>query len=252
MDINSRRGEILRILGDREYVTVEEFSKVLGVSAVTIRTDLSVLEENGQLIRTHGGAMKGGKKGEARLISKTLVEYEMEKKALAERAASLIKSGDTIIIDSGSTTIHLIDHLKGKNCTVVTNSFLALERLKDVEDAKIIVLGGSLRRESMGTVGMLANNAIKAMNVDIYFMGAAAFDRENITSSDMTESELKANMISSSDKVVFMADSSKFGKKAFSKVCSWNMIDTFVTEKIDPEFRRELEEMGVEVLSADD
>lgn len=252
MDINSRRDEIIKILGDREYVTVEEFSRVLGVSAVTIRTDLSALEESGLLIRTHGGAMKSGKKGEARLISNTLVEYEREKKALAERASSLIKNGDTIIIDSGSTTIHLIDHLKGKNVTVVTNSLLALERLKSVEDARIIVLGGVLRRESMGTVGMLANNAIKAMNVDIYFFGAAAFDKVNISSSDMTESELKANMIASSDKVVFMADSSKFGKKAFSKICTWNKVDTFVTEKIDPDFRRELEEMGVEVLSADD
>ena len=64
MDIKSRRDEILRILGDRDYVTVEEFSKVLGVSAVTIRTDLTVLEEQGQLIRTHGGAMKSGRKGD--------------------------------------------------------------------------------------------------------------------------------------------------------------------------------------------
>ncbi len=130
MDINGRREEILRILGDREYVTVEEFSKVLGVSAVTIRTDLSALEESGFLIRTHGGAMKNSKKGEARLISNTLIENEEEKRALAERAASLIRPGNTIIIDSGSTTIHLIEHLKGKNITVVTNNILALDKLK--------------------------------------------------------------------------------------------------------------------------
>ena len=78
MYINERREEILTILADREYVTVEEFSKVLGVSAVTIRTDLTSLEESGLLIRTHGGAMKSSMKGEARLISNTMIENEVE------------------------------------------------------------------------------------------------------------------------------------------------------------------------------
>ena len=248
MDINERREEILKILADREYVTVEEFSKVLGVSAVTIRTDLTSLEESGLLIRTHGGAMKSSMKGEARLISNTMIENEVEKKAIAEKAASLIKPGNTIIIDSGSTTIHLIEHLKGKNITVVTNNLLALEKLKNEDDIKIIALGGSLRRESMGTVGQLAELAIKALNVDIYFMGAAAYDRSSISSSDISESYLKRDMMESSDKVVFIADSSKFGKKAFSNICSWREVDTFVSDKLDMDFRKELEEMGVEVI----
>ena len=252
MDINERRDEILRILGDREYVTVEEFSKVLGVSAVTIRTDLTALEESGFLIRTHGGAMKSSKKGEARLISNTLIENEGEKMALAEKAASLIQPGNTIIIDSGSTTIHLIKHLKGKNITVVTNNLLAMDKLKNEVDIKVVALGGSLRRESMGTVGPLAEAAIKAINVDIYFMGAAAYDRSSITSSDMNEAVLKRDMIDASDKVVFLADSSKFGKRAFSKICTWQNIDAFVSDKVDSTFRHELEEMGVEVLSSND
>ena len=252
MDINERREEILKILADREYVTVEEFSKVLGVSAVTIRTDLTSLEESGLLIRTHGGAMKSSMKGEARLISNTMIENEMEKKAIAEKAASLIKPGNTIIIDSGSTTIHLIEHLKGKNITVVTNNLLVLERLKSEDDIKIIALGGSLRRESMGTVGPLAEVAIKALNVDIYFMGAAAYDKSSISSSDISESSLKRYMMESSDKVVLIADSSKFGKKAFSNICSWHDIDTFVSDVVDKDFRKELEEMGVEVLASDD
>ena len=246
MDINERRDEILKILGDREYVTVEEFSRLLSVSAVTIRTDLTSLEESGLLMRTHGGAMKSSMKGEARLISNTMIENEMEKKAIAEKAASLIKPGNTIIIDSGSTTIHLIEHLKGKNITVVTNNLLVLEKLKSEDDIKIIALGGSLRRESMGTVGPLAEMAIKALNVDIYFMGAAAYNRSSITSSDISESSLKRDMMDAADKVVFLADSSKFGKRAFSNICSWHDVDTFISDKMDGEFKKELEEMGVE------
>ena len=252
MDINERRDEILKILGDREYVTVEEFSRLLSVSAVTIRTDLTSLEESGLLMRTHGGAMKSSMKGEARLISNTMIENEMEKKAIAEKAASLIKPGNTIIIDSGSTTIHLIEHLKGKNITVLTNNLLVLEKLKSEDDIKIIALGGSLRRESMGTVGPLAEMAIKALNVDIYFMGAAAYNRSSITSSYISESSLKRDMMDAADKVVFLADSSKFGKRAFSNICSWHDVDTFISDKMDGEFKKELEEMGVEVISVNE
>ena len=252
MDINERRDEILKILGDREYVTVEEFSRLLSVSAVTIRTDLTSLEESGLLMRTHGGAMKSSMKGEARLISNTMIENEMEKKAIAEKAASLIKPGNTIIIDSGSTTIHLIEHLKGKNITVVTNNLLVLEKLKSEDDIKIIALGGSLRRESMGTVGPLAEMAINALNVDKYLMGAAAYNRSSITSSDISESSLKRDMMDAADKVVFLADSSKFGKRAFSNICSWHDVDTFISDKMDGEFKKELEEMGVEVISVNE
>ena len=248
MDITDRRKEIINILKDREYVTVEEFSKVLGVSTVTIRTDLSALESEGSLIRTHGGAMKSEKKSKQRFISNTMSENELEKKEIALKASSLIKDGSTIIIDSGSTTIHLAENLKDKKITVVTNTILAQDILKNEESVNLIVLGGTLRRASMGTIGPIANNAVKSMNVDIFFLGAAAYNQEIISSYDVIEVELKKNMIHSADKVVLLADSSKYGKKAFSTISSWDLIDTFITDKIDNDFREKLEELGVEVI----
>ena len=248
MDITDRRKEIINILKDREYVTVEEFSKVLGVSTVTIRTDLSALESEGSLIRTHGGAMKSEKKSKQRFISNTMSENELEKKEIALKASSLIKDGSTIIIDSGSTTIHLAENLKDKKITVVTNNILAQDILKNEESVNLIVLGGTLRRASMGTIGPIANNAVKSMNVDIFFLGAAAYNQEIISSYDVIEVELKKNMIHSADKVVLLADSSKYGKKAFSTISSWDLIDTFITDKIDNDFREKPEELGVEVI----
>ena len=248
MDITDRRKEIINILKDREYVTVEEFSKVLGVSTVTIRTDLSALESEGSLIRTHGGAMKSEKKSKQRFISNTMSENELEKKEIALKASSLIKDGSTIIIDSGSTTIHLDENLKDKKITVVTNNILAQDILKNEESVNLIVLGGTLRRASMGTIGPIANNAVKSMNVDIFFLGAAAYNQEIISSYDVIEVELKKNMIHSADKVVLLADSSKYGKKAFSTISSWDLIDTFITDKIDNDFREKLEELVVEVI----
>ena len=206
MDITDRRKEIINILKDREYVTVEEFSKVLGVSTVTIRTDLSALESEGSLIRTHGGAMKSEKKSKQRFISNTMSENELEKKEIALKASSLIKDGSTIIIDSGSTTIHLAENLKDKKITVVTNNILAQDILKNEESVNLIVLGGTLRRASMGTIGPIANNAVKSMNVDIFFLGAAAYNQEIISSSDVIEVELQKNMIHSAYKVVLYTD----------------------------------------------
>ena len=248
MDITDRRKEIINILKDREYVTVEEFSKVLGVSTVTIRTDLSALESEGSLIRTHGGAMKSEKKSKQRFISNTMSENELEKKEIALKASSLIKDGSTIIIDSGSTTIHLAENLKDKKITVVTNNILAQDILKNEESVNLIVLGGTLRRASMVTIGPIANNSVKSMNVDIFFLGAAAYNQEIISSYDVIEVELKKNMIHSADKVVLLADSSKYGKKAFSTISSWDLIDTFITDKIDNDFREKLEELVVEVI----
>lgn len=252
MDINERRNRMVEMLLSSDYVTVEEFSKTLGVSMVTIRTDLTALEEEGLLLRTHGGAMKCEKKSKERFLSDTMNEYEEEKKALAKRASLLIKDGSTIIIDSGSTVIHLTSFLKDRNITVVTNNIIALERLKNEESINVVALGGNLRRASMGTIGPLANDAVKQMNVDICFFGAAAYNEEIISSTDLIESELKKSMIHSADKVVLLADSSKFGKKAFSTICTWDNVDTFVTDKIDDDFRTKLEDLGVEVLSAND
>jgi Transcriptional regulators of sugar metabolism len=250
MDIKDRRREILDYIAEHNYMTVEDFVSRLGVSAVTIRSDLACLEEQGELIRTHGGAMKPERKSSLRSISNTLGEFEEEKKAIAEKASSFIKDGSTILIDSGSTTIHLVKYLRGKRITVVTNNVLALERLMNEESIDVIFLGGNLRRASMGTIGPLANAALRSVNVDVCFLGAAAYNAENISSSNLIEAELKRIMMASADKVVFLADHSKCPRKAFSTVCNWDGIDTFVTDSIDPSLRKILEQKGVDVIVA--
>ncbi len=248
MDLGERREKIIELLQSNHYVTVEEFVKVLGVSAVTIRSDLSSLEKDGEVIRTHGGAMITEKKSKVRFISETMREYEEEKKSIAKKAASLISPSNIIIIDSGSTTTRIVEYIKEMKISVATNNVLVVDILKDYPQIDVLSLGGQLRRESMGTIGPIANNAIKAINADIYFMGGAAYSEEIITSSNLVESELKKSMIKAADKVVFLADSSKYGKKAFSTICSWKDVDTFITDKIDSSFREYLENQGVEVI----
>ena len=253
MDIDERRRKILELLGSQSYVTVDDFARCLGVSAVTVRSDLSALEKEGEIVRTHGGAMIGEKKSKIRFISDTMTEYEKEKKAIAKKAASLIQNGSTVSIDSGSTTTRIVEFLDDKKFNVVTNNILVIDALKDNPKIEsLTIIGGQLRRESMGIIGPMANDDVKDINVDIYFMGSAAYTAESLSSTSITESEVKRNMIKAADKVVFLADSSKFGKRAFSRTASRDVIDTFITDKIDPAFRELLENQGIEVIIADE
>jgi len=250
MDLSKRRQQIVEVLTEHGYITVEELSQRLGVSAVTIRTDLASLEESGALIRTHGGAMRTEKKSTTRFLSTTMSEYEAQKRSIARKASRFLSNGSTIIVDSGSTTIHLMDYVSDKDLTVVTNSIPAVDRIKDDESVEVYLIGGSLKRSYMGTIGPLANTAMSLLNADVYFMGAANFDNDGITSTNLMEVELKKAMIKAADKVVFMADSSKCGRKAFASLCSWDDIDVFVTDSIDEELRGKLEQKGIEVLIA--
>lgn len=249
-EINSRRKAIIEKLEELGYVSVLELSNAFGVSMVTIRTDLTYLEKAGVLLRTHGGAKCMEKSGAVRLLSNTMAEFEIEKKAIAKAAARFITDRSTIIVDSGSTTVHLLNYVSGREIVIVTNSIPVIEGLKDDQSVEILLIGGNLRRSSMGTIGPLANAFMQSVHVSTYFMGAANYDIDGLSCTNLLEAELKKSMLLSSDRVVFMADSSKFGKKAFASLCSWDQIDVFVTDKIAPDFQSFLLEKGVEVIVA--
>jgi len=249
MKINERKDEIIRILSNADYVTVDEFSRQLGVSKVTIRSDLSELEQRGLLFRTHGGAMIP-EHGNVRVISNTLKEFAAEKQLIAKAASSLIENGSTVIIDSGSTTVNMVNYLSGKDITMVTNSLLAVDVAKQDPSIEVIMLGGSLRRSSMGFIGPMSNLAVSQIHADIMFMGSSGYTNDCIYCTNLVEGEIKKEMMKVSDKVVFLADSSKYGKKAFSSHSIWDDIDVFVTDHIEPSLRDRLSNRGVEVIVA--
>jgi len=250
MRINERKDEIIRILSNADYVTVDEFSRQLGVSKVTIRSDLSELEQRGLLFRTHGGAMIPEHNSSVRVISDTLKEYAAEKHRIAKAASELIESGSTVIIDSGSTTVNMVNYLSEKNITMVTNSLLAVDVAKQDPTIEVIMLGGSLRRYSMGFIGPMSTLAVSQIHADIMFLGSSGYTNDSIYCTNLIEGEIKKEMMKVSDKVVFLADSSKYGKKAFSSLSIWDDIDVFVTDYIEPSLKDRLSNRGVEVIVA--
>lgn len=248
MNLSERHNEIKRILSQKNYATVDELSEELNVSKVTIRTDLSTLEQKGILSRIHGGAMIA--EVTPRLISDSLTENEDEKKHIGIAAAKLIRDDSVIILDSGSTTLRVAEALCGRSITVITNSMPVLEAVMNNENTEILFLGGSFRRNFMACTGPITRSAISHVHADYYFMGGGYTDK-GIYCSNLVEAETKQAMMKSTNRVCFVADSHKRGKAYFAHVTDWAGVDYFITDYIDEEFRLVLENKGVTVIIAE-
>lgn len=245
-----RKKEILRILSQQESVDVEELTKLFGVSKVTVRADLDALEAKGLLIRTHGGALSAENKKFIRIFTDTLGEEAEEKERIAKSASSLISDGATVIIDTGSTTVHIAKYLRNRDITAVTGSLLVINELMNDESVELVVLSGTLRRYSMGAIGPLTKNTLEQIHADMLFLGASALAEDGIWSSNLVEADTKKSMIKAADKICLLADGKKFSMSGLGKVAKWNEIDYFVTDSISDEMKKKLEESGVKVILA--
>ncbi len=249
MNLSERHSEIKKILSQKNYATVEELSEALNVSKVTIRADLSALEQKGLLSRTHGGAMIA--EVAPRLISQTLTEYEGEKNRIGNAALKLIENDAVIILDSGSTTIKVAEALGEREVTVVTNSLPVFDRVRDNKNIELLFLGGTFRRGYMACIGAITRLAISQIHADCYFMGGSGYTEDAIYCSNLVDAETKQTMMKAAERVCFMADSSKRGKTGFAHLTVWEEVDYFITDSIDDDFRAALESKGVEVFVAE-
>jgi len=247
-----RKNTILNILKTQEIVEVTQLCKKLDVSKVTIRADLDDLESRGLLVRTHGGAVLPENQKLVRLISNTLNEYPQEKARIANLASTLLKAGETVIIDSGSTTVHIADFIAERHpAMVVTNSLLVMDKLRGDEDFELFIAGGLYRKEGSSAIGSYTCSCFERIHADILFMGASGVSiDEGITCTNLIEADTKRSMIKHSNRVVLLADHSKMGKISTAHVCDWSSIDYLVTDAISNEAKQKLEERGVVVMIA--
>ncbi|MBQ8075208.1 MAG: DeoR/GlpR transcriptional regulator [Oscillospiraceae bacterium] len=250
MNLSQRQNEILRLLKEKNYLSVEELSSSLSVSKVTIRSDLTALEEKGTLTRTHGGAMIA--EVAPRIVTNSLTEHEAEKKSIGKAAAALIPDDAVIIIDSGSTTFRIAEYILGRSLTVVTNSLLVCDALRNEKDIELMMLGGSFRRNIMGCTGPLTKLDLSQIHADFYFLGGGGYSDTHIYCSNLQEAEVKQAMMKAADTVCFLADSSKKGQALFGITASWDDIDCFITDRIDSSFQTHLESKSIRVITSED
>jgi DeoR family transcriptional regulator of aga operon len=249
-----RRKSILHQINEAGQVLVHELSKEFDVSEVTIRNDLKQLEKKNMLIRARGGAIKstGGVGIDYRLSEKDKLNSE-EKARIGKKSAQLINEHDTIIIDSGTTTMEVAKNLGHLNdITVICNALNIISQIIQLKNMNLIIPGGHLRKNSLSLVGPLAEKNLQNLYVDKVFIGVDGFDtRHGIYTPNIEEAYFNEIMIKISKEVIVVCDSSKFLRRSLAFICGIDKIHTVITDSgIPDEDRKRLEDAGVRVIIA--
>ncbi|MBV8909755.1 MAG: DeoR/GlpR transcriptional regulator [Gammaproteobacteria bacterium] len=248
--VGERRRRIRELLRAEGRVTVESLAARFGTSQVTIRADLTTLESAGALTRTHGGALSVAE-GDQSLDFKQL-QRRAEKLRIAAAAAALIRDGETIVLDSGTTTAEIarrIRTLEIRSVNVITNALNIAALLIDVAAVRLIVPGGILRRDSNSLSGPMAEAALDTLQADRLYLGADGIDPQiGIMTPHVAEAQLNARMIAMSRHVVVVADSSKFARRNISLIARTEQLHMLITDRgAPPEAVEQLRQRGTEV-----
>jgi DeoR/GlpR family transcriptional regulator of sugar metabolism len=247
-----RLDQILALVQERGRMSVTELSGQFSVSAMTIRNDLANLEQQGLLLRTHGGAMV---KPDSSLEPAFLLRKELhwaEKERIGRAAAAQVRDGDSIVLDASTTAWQVARHLKDRHeVTVITNGlFIALE-LVDAPGVTVVMPGGTLRTASTSLVGDIGACILDRYHVQKGIFGARGFTlQEGLTDVNQYEVELKRLMVERSREVIAVVDSSKWGQVAFATFASLNQIQTLISDSAAPdEMVSTIRDRGIKVIT---
>jgi DeoR/GlpR family transcriptional regulator of sugar metabolism len=249
--LQERLDQIVSLLQREGRVSVADLSDHFGVSAVTIRNDLASLQQQGLLVRTHGGAVaRPDLNMEPPVFSLRKELHLAEKERIGRAAAALVRDGDSIALDASTTAWQVARHLKERReLTVVTNGlFVALEFL-DSPGVTVVMPGGSLRAASASLVGELGACILERYHVQKGFFGAGGFTlEEGLTDTNQYEVELKQRMVERSKEVIAIVDSSKWGQVTFASLASVTQLDRIFSDDAAPaEMVAALRQRGIEV-----
>lgn len=254
MTKEERQSIILELLIQHNSILVTDLATHLNVSSVTIRKDLTDLEREKKLYRNHGKAILIDPYIDNRNVSEKEKLYVEEKRLIGMKAASLITPKDSILIASG-TTMHALARsiVPVDELTVITASMEVSNILASEKNIYIIQLGGILRHSSLSVIGKYAENILADFSCSKLFIGVDGIDLDfGITTTNMMEASLNRVMMQTAQKTIVLADSSKFGRRGFSKIADMEDVDHIITDShIPPSTALRLEEMGIEVTIAD-
>ena len=249
-NLNERHEYILDILRKQSSVSVISFANQLNVSEVTIRKDLSYLESLNLLYRAHGFAILINPYINDKHINKKEKINTEKKRAIGQYAASLITDNDSIIIASGTTVLSLARDIKTTtHLTVVTAAVNVATVLSKDKNIDVVQLGGILRNSSVSVVGPFAEKMMQDFSCSKLFIGVDGFDTSfGLTTTNLMEANLNRIMMKAAQKIIVLADSSKFGLRGFSKICDISEIDQIITDdKAPQQYLEKLNDIGIEV-----
>jgi DeoR family transcriptional regulator of aga operon len=249
--IDERRQHILSLIQDNGRVLVGELSRDLGISQITIRKDLEYLQSKRLVQRTHGGALRIQSSA---LFDPSLQEkqkqHSEEKHRIAAAAVKMVEEGQCVMLDSGTTTTAIAHELrKFSQLTVITNAVNIAAELAST-NLEIILIGGSLRKNSFSLVGPLAEDVLEEMHADILFLGVDGFDPDiGLTTPNLLESRVNRAMVKAARQVVAVCDSTKFTKRSLSRIVPPTAVHCVITdENIPRETAEALRAHNIEVV----
>jgi len=254
MFAEERRKKMINLLEVKKRASVNELSDEFDVSRATIRRDLSELEKQGYVRRTHGGAILSGSSKLEPSFAEKEDRFAGEKIAVGRKASELIKDGDTVFLDAGTTTRQIIDFIGSKhNLTIVTHALHIIKRIKEINlNCELVVVGGNFKWTTEAMVGPMAEEFLENLRVDKAFIGANGFNlNDGATTPDPKEGKMKeiAMKIASENFLVF--DRSKWEEMYFYRFAEMNQIDFIITDKINSEKENVLENNNIKVITAE-
>lgn len=250
----NRHKLILEKIHAHKHMEVLDLCRELNVSAVTIRKDLKFLEQKKLLFRTHGGAsLDDPYIADRHVQEKEKINID-QKRAIGQAAANLIKEHQAIILASGTTILSLARALPPDNKLIaITPAINTASVLLNHAHIEVILLGGNMRHSSSSATGPYAEKMLKDTFCNTLFLGVDGIDFEyGLTTTNMAEAQLNRQMIAASQEIIVLADSSKFGKRGFGRICGIDQVNHIITDNgITPDTLKKFRECGIEVTVVD-
>ena len=250
-----RRRRILDLIEQRGQITVRDLVEKFSISAVTARADLDALASEGIAVRSHGGAVRRVEASQDYPLRLKTTLHHGEKTRIGKAAAELIQNGDTVILDSGTTTAEIARHLKMRrlqSVTVITHALNIASELVDASTLSVIMIGGLLRPVSGSFVGPQAETMLKEFHADRLFLAVDGFDLElGPSTPDLLEAQLNTVMMRVSKEVNVVADFSKLGRRSLSRIGPLSGVHRLITDSRAPaEFIEALHKSKIDVITA--
>ena len=253
MTITERHKFIIGQLNEKSNIDIGELSQSMKVSGVTIRKDLKILEEKGLLYRTKGGASVSNPYANERPINEKEFINVDQKKKIARTALKIVAETNSIIIGSGTTVFELSRCLfPARRLFVITPALKVALELYNRANIEVLQLGGLIHSTSASSAGAFAERVLEDISCDLLFLGVDGIDLEfGLTITNLVEASLNQKMIQIAQKLVIMADSTKFGKRGLGRICGLEQVHSIVTDdRVPTAFIKQLEEKGIQVLIA--
>jgi DeoR/GlpR family transcriptional regulator of sugar metabolism len=249
--LEERRREILKSIEQNGRVSVTQLSQQLGVSEVTIRTDLQALADEQLVIRTHGGAIPANRGRYDLALARRQEQQVQAKHCIGEAAAKMIFDDDAVFLDSSSTTLTLIRHLKQhRRLTIVTNSLAVSQEMLDAPGVTVVMPGGTLQREMASIISIDGLKMLRKFNIQKGFFGAHGISMSHgLTDVSADEAEVKHRFLEMCHQKIALLDATKWGRVGLASFARVEDIDTVITNVDAPtELVEQARSLGVETI----